>query len=606
MNKKRILACLIAGAMALTMTVTAGAGAPPGFGESHMGTGSGAGTDTSGVGDIQYISPRIFNVTLPTDNAFDFVVDPQGLLGASGPTNCLIELAENAGRIHFNDAPAIINNSGVPVTVTASFQVTGNATHLTIPAENSPSNAGTMSGGTVSDPITFPEGNLLGGEEILEMLGRNTANSVVMYMSPSLEAIRSLDDDGESSGLGYVLGSSASTFRFVLDAATYNYNADEHTLELVPETGHGTRLQVGGWVNRNADWEGFTQDALIPFPPSAAQIAEHGDGAVVWAIGADMGGENAGRTTGNSNRTAFPAGADPSAATPVMGTTPENTATAEFHGVDGIRFSGGSPSRPTNLLWTIGGEEVALPRAVNPALFLQAWQTNRAARTMDLRANFRFVEATEDDITAMERPFAWGLGRDGAPSFTAGGDGFANRGGIGVSEPVAYGLMGFSVNSRRIVLPGEAGARGARAGFVTATSSAPRATLHGGAGRFHWIEFRNTPDTILPTAVGVAGQANWTLTRNGVSVLSTAAAGLVNTTTSTAANTSISINNTPAVTTFAGAFAADPDLGYIISRVGVSLGTSNVPAAGLNQGDQFVVTVTIGGTTFTHTVTIAD
>ena len=476
MLKKKLLACLLASAMLLSLATTSFATDPnyDDFDADDLGAQNGV--NTGGSGDIEFLDlTKEIKVVLPTEKAFDFKVDPQGLLGASGASTSLSDLEEEAGKIVFNEAPPIINNSAVPIVVTAGFQVTGNATHLVIPAADSPLLAGGMADGTAALPEPSAK-TLLTGGEIVERLSANTNNTVSVFMSPGAESISEPTEGYDSSGLGYVLGAGMSTFKFILDAAEYTVdvtNPTDKKLALTPGTGNGTKLQLGGFVNPKANWSAYTLPAKIPVPPTAIQ---GGAAAKIWGTGAEDG--STGTTLIATNRTAFPTATVPDPKLLVKVPSSEITGTATTANTFNVD-SDGNLRRGTLQLyaadatvaaalesadadalaaaWTAqnGTTLFALNATINVGDFKEAYQNNAAARTMNVTANFRFTIATEPEKTQMARPFGWGAGVNDTNAFNAAGDGFANRtvvdAGVTTREPVAYGLMGFSVNAMRVI-----------------------------------------------------------------------------------------------------------------------------------------------------------
>jgi hypothetical protein len=236
--------------------------------------GTGGGVAFSDGGEMVVLNPDVFEVILPTAGAFGFQLDPQGLLAVTDSDGNLIagkswsDAQDAAGQIIFANTPSVINNSSMPVTVTAAINVTGNATHLVIPPANTPTNSADISD-TQKDA-------LLGGTGVLNLLKHNnsTTNTLSMFMVPSVEAVEDIDDALDTGDVGFVLGSAATTFRFVLEGADYELKlaGGKYSLDRDDNPGNGTQIKLGGWINPQADWSNFAADKTLRRAVTAAQI----------------------------------------------------------------------------------------------------------------------------------------------------------------------------------------------------------------------------------------------------------------------------------------------------------------------------------------------
>jgi hypothetical protein len=204
----------------------------------------------TGEGDTEYIDMEIYAVTLPTNDNFNFTLDPQGLLAiAEDDTKDFDEL--KGGRI-FPLAPpaATINNSAVDITLSVSLQGTGEATF-----------------------IGYSEGAITAVEA-------DDANNVLLYAVPSSKDIFNTSVEYAASDKGYVITGAESELKFVLTAAKYEVTNDdgEYKPAAKPNTGHGTAIQLGGYVNSKADWSDYADgnsavglDAVFSFAKASEE-----------------------------------------------------------------------------------------------------------------------------------------------------------------------------------------------------------------------------------------------------------------------------------------------------------------------------------------------
>jgi hypothetical protein len=307
MKKRKILTVVFAFVLALTLMTSSFAAVQGEFDQTFEGTN----IIITGDGEMIYVNTTVISVTLPTNNAFNFFLDPMGLLGlASGAVWEGAEHEAAKGLIHFPRTPAIINNSSVPITVTAGIRVTGtnNFTHMTFPTTNvsgnMPANRGSMSNGSATAPTFFDTNRLLSPENMLHMIKGGTvsadvsrthsghtfetANRIAMYAEFSQDSIHSpvgclVANDGsycdgtdvdcfiaecivfKSSGVAYMLGNTAINFRFILEPADFDVvisgsviTNDLHVqYNRITDTSNGTAIKLGGFINPNADWSNF-------------------------------------------------------------------------------------------------------------------------------------------------------------------------------------------------------------------------------------------------------------------------------------------------------------------------------------------------------------
>lgn len=223
--KRKVLALSLAGAMVFGTTMPALAAT----GTDENTTGN----TVTGSGDVSYVDTTVYSVTLPTTATTSLVVDPQGLTGlTNGSTATADELEAYAGKITCASTPIVTNLSSVPMKVSVKLAMTGDATPVkTVEA--------------VNDTTT-------------------KANNVLLYAVPSAADTKGVESNYIASTTGVVLSATEATVDFILPAAEYNYKKAEDgtiTYEVVAgETGHGSGLSFGGYVNKHADWSDYVKE----------------------------------------------------------------------------------------------------------------------------------------------------------------------------------------------------------------------------------------------------------------------------------------------------------------------------------------------------------
>jgi hypothetical protein len=192
-------------------------------------------TDTgeiTGEGDTKYIDLEIFSVTLSTGAILDFTLDPQGLLAIEdGATVDLGDL--NGGTIQPVGGPArAINNSAVDITLSMTIKGTGDATFV---------------------PFNNDDATTIGNVKA------DTGNNVLLYAAPSSVDIINSMTAYSAAEKGFVITETDSELKFLLKAADYEIKNDNgvYTAKAKDDTGHGTAIQLGGYVNSTADWSDF-------------------------------------------------------------------------------------------------------------------------------------------------------------------------------------------------------------------------------------------------------------------------------------------------------------------------------------------------------------
>lgn len=231
MKKRQVLALTLAAAMVMgsSMSVLAAAG------DKEDTTG----VEMEGTGDISYVDTKVYNVLLPTTNSTTLVVDPQGISQLEeGKVATAEQLAAGAGLITCATTPLVTNLSSVPMKVSVAMSLTGDATAVT----------------TVAD------------------VEKDENNNVLLYAVPSAADTKGVANGYAASTTGVVLpavGTDSANpvsakLDFILDAAAYNFSKDASGkvtyVAVDGDTGHGTGLQFGGYVNKKADWADYVKE----------------------------------------------------------------------------------------------------------------------------------------------------------------------------------------------------------------------------------------------------------------------------------------------------------------------------------------------------------
>jgi hypothetical protein len=213
-------------------------------------------------GDVLFVDMERFQVLLPTDLNWDLVLDPQGLLSMEvGDTASVADLASDAGNIVARSHQAVINESSVPVALTAQVRITGSGFTVVNPV--SPNIGGSAAQVSLANAASTTSANIatLDGDALQTAVNTGTANNVAMFLAPTADAVSDVDDDYTYGDASFLIpsGSTGASLTFVLEAADYNIEATATGFNpvLEPGTGNGTILQLGGFINRNANWNTF-------------------------------------------------------------------------------------------------------------------------------------------------------------------------------------------------------------------------------------------------------------------------------------------------------------------------------------------------------------
>lgn len=235
MNKKKVLAMLMAAAMVFSTAIAGSvefvsAEGSTSDGNAAVSDGNAAGqVEIDGEGQVDYVNTKIYNVTLPTNAAMNLTVDPQGLAGLENNTTASAEdLADGAGLVVGSRIPAVVNNGSLDAKVSVKMKLTGDATVVDAKSE----------------------------------VNVDDENNLILYAIPSATDVTLADATGyTASSTGIVLGTDDVTAEFILPAADYVFSKDgdgKVTYVKAPEaTGHGTALKFEGLVNKDADWSTY-------------------------------------------------------------------------------------------------------------------------------------------------------------------------------------------------------------------------------------------------------------------------------------------------------------------------------------------------------------
>jgi hypothetical protein len=96
--------------------------------------------------------------------------------------------------------------------------------------------------------------------EVTPGLPANPENNILLYAVPSSANIINTASGYVASSMGHIITKTESTLEFVLDAAKYEVTntGTAFTAAAKPNTGSGTAIQLGGYVNSRANWSDFT------------------------------------------------------------------------------------------------------------------------------------------------------------------------------------------------------------------------------------------------------------------------------------------------------------------------------------------------------------
>lgn len=210
------------------------------------------------------INTQIYSVVLPTAAAFNFYLDPQGLMSAEYDEDGKINLDELKGGMILGAEPvAFINNSSVPVKLDVSLKATSAASTAAFSdADNSTALESGKAGTTVATFVTSKDA-----------VKDEADNNALLVATPSgADLGTALKEDGAKfapTAKGFAIGSDAAIkLSFSLPAATYEVtysgtgdsdklDPSKYVATVVDHTGSGSALKISGYINEDADWTDF-------------------------------------------------------------------------------------------------------------------------------------------------------------------------------------------------------------------------------------------------------------------------------------------------------------------------------------------------------------
>lgn len=250
MRKQKIVALLTLAALGISM---------PGVASAETLDPAAAEKEVDTTGGVNYADTEIYSVTLPTDGCFDFIVDPQGILSATDPTNYTEEAYPygTAGYIVSTEGQgAYINNkSAVPIKLSLEAYVASDATgteskvNLVDLDRAASINTGIDNNMMLTFDITHDD---VDQTTFLDSTSITTENVI-----PDVIAITK---NGKPDA---TLDESGTKISFALNSANYNYTGTtgNYTYELdtaADNVGDSVGIRLGGLVNTEADWSKYT------------------------------------------------------------------------------------------------------------------------------------------------------------------------------------------------------------------------------------------------------------------------------------------------------------------------------------------------------------
>jgi hypothetical protein len=250
---KKLLSIFIAVMLVFSLCTTV-------FAATGNPTGS---QNVTGTGDTEYIDLEIYTVTLPTIATLDFTLDPQGLLALENDGDAA-DLADLKGGaiIPAGAAPKAINNSAVDIALTVNIKGTGDATFIAYDTDEATT---------------------------IAKVDADTNNNVLLYAAPSSVNIVNATTEYSASNKGYIITDTASDLKFVLKAAEYKVanSSGTYVASPKPDTGSGTGILLGGYVNSKANWSDYanttptkTVGVTAVFSYAKASDAESADAGI--------------------------------------------------------------------------------------------------------------------------------------------------------------------------------------------------------------------------------------------------------------------------------------------------------------------------------------
>ena len=229
----------------------------------------------TGVGDVVYPELDIHDVMLPTAGSLDFILDPLGLLSIDAGQSARIDDLRGGLIVHPGDG-RIVNNSSHSVKVSVSLWAD--------------STDGGFEGGTVATFLGYStdDETTIGSVEADD----NVENNILLYVVPFTVNLAAQDAQAISADTGYIITADSITLDFILPGAQYDVAAGDLVASPIPGTGSGVGFQIGGYINKNADWRDF----IAAYAPST--ITVYASFTITKADPADMDAFDAATTAG--------------------------------------------------------------------------------------------------------------------------------------------------------------------------------------------------------------------------------------------------------------------------------------------------------------------
>ena len=221
----------------------------------------------SGTGQAIMVETERISVELPTGEAFNFWLDPQGLLGlAPGQAATPGALAASAGKIIFKSdfAPTIVNKSSVAVDVGITMGVTGSATSITTdPA------AATGTATSLRIQVFHANRNAFMSNTETSfsfvatstgITGINISDAPVAPASYSSHQLLYLTEASYLIRNDHATGTEATPISIQdhIDNDTFDPSLYSFAPDVATPTFMGAQFMLEGGVNKTGEWEPFT------------------------------------------------------------------------------------------------------------------------------------------------------------------------------------------------------------------------------------------------------------------------------------------------------------------------------------------------------------
>lgn len=212
--------------------------------------------DVTTEGEFNYVDTTVYSVTLPTANCFNFIVDPQGILSATDPTNYGEDKypGGTAGYIVASEGTgAYINNkSSVPIKLTVKAYVESDDTTGAPSTVNllSAEQSGLVHSGLDNNIwLTFDITH--DGLDVTTFVDETSIKTE--NVNPNVATI---DQNGQPTA-----GTDEEALiSFALYGAAYEFTGTPGSYAYTMKTGEAgdsVGLRLSGFANANADWSAY-------------------------------------------------------------------------------------------------------------------------------------------------------------------------------------------------------------------------------------------------------------------------------------------------------------------------------------------------------------